>query len=776
MAGYLLTDTPLISLVRNSVWIAKKELRLLFYSPVGWGLLIVFSAQSAVIFFATLETNFVQQLFAESNGLTRDIFNGPRASFSEVHQIIYLYIPLLTMGVFAREFQTGSIALLMSSPIRPVEVVVGKFSAIAVFLLLVAMCLFVFVLAAVTSVNLLDISAAAAGVASVYLVAVFYAAIGIFMSSLTRHQVVAAISSLAVLFVFTNSSRWFQSTPYVNELMYWISATQRASAIRNGLLQSGDIAYFLGMTSMFLGLCVLRLRILERNDRFFSHLSVGGLSVVALGAIIGLLSSPVASLYTDVTRGNRQTLAPGATDIVRTIDGEWSIVTYANILDPDGWRGFYRNRIRDRRSFDPYTRFRHQLELDYRSFYSVAHNPSLGAIHGRPEERESARSFALRAGVNFDVVSSWSDVAEDSLIDIEREGYRTIRAVSWKGRTAPIRFFEDQVRRANEEEISAAIKRVVSGAAVIGFTDGNGERRFDRLGGSDYERAFARLSYRFALVNHGFDVETVSLSDGVPEHIDVLVVADPRQPFDSIQLDSLKAYIQEGGNLLLAIDTDTTSSIDNILEYVGFHRGPVIQQQHDDLPQSLVLASYVTEHGLSIQDYLQDPSPVAMPGSVALYPSSSADLFEQAPILVASRTTTNPVAGSSERRKPSLTSSTVGYALQRKLANQTQRLLIFGDADFLSNGEIERTSPSTSNRSLPSNLLYFLSDTKFPVKMSRPAPLDTRFKARRSYIELLRTLVTIGLPGCLIAIGSLALWRRSRMATTEESAFRAGLT
>ena len=743
-----------------------KELRALFYTPVGWIVLVVFCVQTALAFAANLESQFLLDASGSSVArLTERLLTWNVGLYRDVLDRLYLLVPLITMGIVSRELQSGTHEFLLSCPVQVGVLIAAKYVALVTYF--VSLVLFVALIVGACGLFVIDQTdwgAALFGLTSIFAMLSIYGAVGLFISSCTRYPIVAGVVTLAVLFILSNLHAWFAGVQVAETVAQWVSVSARSNRMRAGLFDSADVVYVAIVVTTLLVLTTDKVSML-RNRRPIKKYA-GRLAVIFLCGAVGAWVSTLSQFrhFADFTRFQLHTPSVETQALLTRLKGKVEVSTFGNILMFDGSYATPKFRMRDSTRFDLYRRYKPEMANSYTMYHSAGQR--LSQRTSRLSDLSEAESLKIACEV-IDVdcrsVLSPTSLREIEGIDAEAEDYRSFRILRWREQEAPIRFFDDPRRIAQESEISAAIKRVVSGAAVIGFTDGNGERRFDRLGGSDYERAFARLSYRFALVNHGFDVETVSLSDGVPEHIDVLVVADPRQPFDSIQLDSLKAYIQEGGNLLLAIDTDTTSSIDNILEYVGFHRGPVIQQQHDDLPQSLVLASYVTEHGLSIQDYLQDPSPVAMPGSVALYPSSSADLFEQAPILVASRTTTNPVAGSSERRKPSLTSSTVGYALQRKLANQTQRLLIFGDADFLSNGEIERTSPSTSNRSLPSNLLYFLSDTKFPVKMSRPTAHDRRFLIDRETKNSISLAFSFVVPTLIALLGaSLILRRRSR--------------
>src|SRR5687768_9098786 len=125
--------------------IAKVELRNLFYSPVAWFLGIVFMIQCAFFYIRMLyPLAKVQDLRARNNvvdiefpdSLTRTIFFDPNGIFASVLGNLYLFVPLLTMGLISREINNGTIKLLYSSPVKVREIVLGKYLAVMMYNLL----------------------------------------------------------------------------------------------------------------------------------------------------------------------------------------------------------------------------------------------------------------------------------------------------------------------------------------------------------------------------------------------------------------------------------------------------------------------------------------------------------------------------------------------------------------------------------------------------------------------------------------------------------------
>ena len=133
--------------MKQVYYIMKAELQSLFYSPVAWLILVVFSIQCAVSFCDTLDQ--VTKAIAEGMqmpGQTRWFFNRDWQGigvFGTGMRYLYIYFPLLTMGLISREIANGSIKLLDSSPVSAVQVVTGKFLSMIVYsFVLIAVLIF----------------------------------------------------------------------------------------------------------------------------------------------------------------------------------------------------------------------------------------------------------------------------------------------------------------------------------------------------------------------------------------------------------------------------------------------------------------------------------------------------------------------------------------------------------------------------------------------------------------------------------------------------------
>jgi ABC-2 type transport system permease protein len=238
--------------------IAGRELRSLFVSPVAYVVLTLFSVISGFLFFTSVlafdaQISEVQQLqlfdyLSQIN--LNDHLIGP---FLSVTWIVLLFlIPGITMGLFAAEKANGTQELLLTSPITIWELVLGKYLAAAVFvtLLVVIVALFCGVLFIYGDP---EPQKTAAGLLGLYLVALSYAAIGAFASSVTRNQLIAFFLALVLLFILWLLSivadlgaagGALGSESLVSDAMRYLASADRFEALVKGLVDTRDLAYF----------------------------------------------------------------------------------------------------------------------------------------------------------------------------------------------------------------------------------------------------------------------------------------------------------------------------------------------------------------------------------------------------------------------------------------------------------------------------------------------------------------------------------------------------
>ncbi len=126
--------------------LARTELQSLFFSPIAWLIMIIFTIQASLAFTNVMDSIVnMQELGHSFHNLTQRVFSHPRSGlYTIVQQYLYLYIPLLTMGLMSKEISSGSIKLLYSSPINNTQIIIAKYLSMVFYSLIIAVILFVF--------------------------------------------------------------------------------------------------------------------------------------------------------------------------------------------------------------------------------------------------------------------------------------------------------------------------------------------------------------------------------------------------------------------------------------------------------------------------------------------------------------------------------------------------------------------------------------------------------------------------------------------------------
>src|SRR6185312_1628282 len=312
----------------KTTWrIAKLELNTLFYSPIAWFLSIVFFFQCALAYTERIDRvltnqNLGGQYLEYINFSTAGVFGPPGGMFTFILSKVYLYLPLITMGLISREVSSGTIKLLYSSPIRIRQIVYGKFVAMMGYNLLLVAILAVFGVTGIINIQHADAGLICSGLLGIYLLLCAYAAIGLLMSCLTSYQVVAAISTLVVFAMLDYVGTLWQGVDFVRSLTYFLSIGGRTSHMLEGLIETKDVLYFLIIIFMFLAFSMIKL---QSGRASWSGPAVAGryISVFVLALAIGYITAlPGLVGYFDTTVGKTQTLTPNTQKVIREIGDE----------------------------------------------------------------------------------------------------------------------------------------------------------------------------------------------------------------------------------------------------------------------------------------------------------------------------------------------------------------------------------------------------------------------------------------------------------------------
>jgi ABC-2 type transport system permease protein len=236
--------------------IAAKELRALFSSPLAWVVLAVVQLIVGYVFLVGID-RFLQlqpQLAQLPNppGVT-EIVVAPVFGLAAV--VMLMVVPLLSMRLFAEERRNQTLTFLLSAPVSITDIVLGKFAGLLSFLALSAGLIAVMAL----SLHLggrIDLGLLGLNVLGLLLLDATFAAIGLYLSCLTSQPVIAAIAALAVLLALWLVGLGVTEPGHVTHI---ISVLRHFESFARGLLDTGDVAYFVLVIAVFLWLAIRRL-------------------------------------------------------------------------------------------------------------------------------------------------------------------------------------------------------------------------------------------------------------------------------------------------------------------------------------------------------------------------------------------------------------------------------------------------------------------------------------------------------------------------------------
>jgi len=761
--------------MKNIIRIARIELSLLCYSPVAWIVLLVFIMQSGWQYTSMMERmEQAQQMGQTAEDLTNRIFSGYKALYPTMQEYLYLYIPLLTMGLISRETHSGSIKLLYSSPIRMIDIVAGKYLAMVSFCLLLVSVLLGLGAVSFFTIENVDFVFVLSGVIGLYLLICAYSAIGLFMSSLTTYQVVAAISTLVVLAILNFIGGLWQNINFVRDITYFLSMNGRAEESINGLLGTNDIFYFLIVIVLFLGLTLLKLEF-ERRTISLSAKILRYTAFITLMLLLGYVSSrPQFIGYVDMTANHRRTLTDNSRAIIAKIDEPVVITTYVNLLDENYFFGLPEYQNSDKKHFDMYFRFMPYMRMEYVYYWDHSQNSRLYAENPGLNDEQIARKIAKANELDFDSILRPQQITK--LINLKPERNRVVRILTYKGKQSTLRIFDDIFKQPSEKEISAALKRLVVNSPKIGFVNGHNERNILRSGDRDYQISTNEITFRYSLLNQGFDVKAVTLDNQeLIKDVDILVIADALTAYSAPELANLAAYIAAGGNLMIAAEPGNGIISNTILAPLGvkLSEGMLVQKSQNFEPSFVMsgLAIRQWKKLVSNSSFLKRDSAFVTTPTVAALQSVPGNGFEIFPVLVTQAADTWQIPGltfsktaelKDERKNANKKSYPVALALRRKAGNREQRIFVIGDADFMSNAEIGRQSPRAINFTFVTELFGWFSHGEFPIDTTIEEPNDNKVLLTSAQLTWIRWTLLGILPGLIAVSISWMLIARKR--------------
>jgi ABC-2 type transport system permease protein len=241
--------------------LARNELYRLFISPIAWVIASLTLLILAYLFLTHID-NFTQvqtkiAAIPGAPGVTELIIV---PLFGNCATVLLLIAPLVTMRLIAEERRNESLPLLLSAPLHIRDIVIGKYLGAMFFFTSLLLLICLMPLSLTLGANI-DMAVVIAGLFGLMLLVSSFSAIGLYLSSLTKHPSIAAMTTFTSLFLLWIID-WAGATANESSqfsLFNWLSLLRHFEPILRGELVSTDIIYYVLVTTLFLILTIRHL-------------------------------------------------------------------------------------------------------------------------------------------------------------------------------------------------------------------------------------------------------------------------------------------------------------------------------------------------------------------------------------------------------------------------------------------------------------------------------------------------------------------------------------
>ncbi|QEC44630.1 Gldg family protein [Pseudobacter ginsenosidimutans] len=766
--------------------IARAELRTLFYSPVAWITIVVFFVISGIQFVTPLQFLAIKQELKIANSPSFGGFPGPLTlklflgTIGQFLQYLYLFIPLLTMGVINREENSGTMKLLSSSPVRIREIVLGKYTGLMLFNLVLMSAITFLLFTGYFTILHAEFSWYLSMLLGFFLLSSTYMAIGLFISSLTGYQIVAGIATFAALFVLSYMGNVLQQYDFIRDITWFLSLSGRVDPMIKGLITTRELFYFFLIIVLFLGLTMIRLKSKQESKKWTVTFS-RNMALICTILMLGYFSSRPGYIgYLDVTRNKLNTIDTATQAVLKEMDGSQLTVTmYGNLLG----RAMEASMPEKRNEYvwyfwDQYVRFYPNIKLKYVNYYDIKPGETMfqEAFPGKDIHQIAAQFAKI---FKKDTAAFMKPHEVRKLIDLSREDkLGLLMELEYKGKKSILRTFQGTLW-PEQPVVSGSIRRLTRPPVPkLLFTTGHYERSPWRNGEREFGPHTNEQERGVSLINYGMDCDTINLlHQEIPAATAVLVVGDPRSALQTVEQEKIKQFIAKGGNVYFYGEPEKQAMLNPLLNGIGVHlnEGRLVQPAQNATTDALMAAMNKTGNGMSRE--------LAMQGAQLSDSTSGAggsfwgtcDLsfkdtagFRVEPILEIPGEKNLWVENGlfkADSAKPLFSPAegdlqkdiyTTGVRLTRKINNKEQRIVVTSDADFMAS----RTG--VPGGSIGAGIYSWLVYNEYPVYTRLIVPKDVMLTIGKQAGNMIWYMYVYVLPGALLLTGIIILIRRRR--------------
>lgn len=515
--------------------IYKRELKSYFRSFIG-------------LLFIAVTLFFLGLYFTVYN-----LLNGyPYFAYS-VSSVIFLFmlsVPILTMRILAEEKRSKTDQLILTAPVSVGAVVMGKFLALVTIFLIPTLiaCVYPLIMANFGSVPMGETYLS---ILAFFLFGTASIAVGVFISSLTESQVIAAVLSFAVLFLgymMPSICSIISSTGnLLTRLLGCFDMYTPFANLLEGTLNIGSIVYFVSLAALVLFLTVQSIQkrrySVSVKNLSFSAYSTGMIALaIAVMAAANLVIGEMPSSWTaiDLTSEKLYSLTDQTKEFVNNMQEDVTIYVIVNEDSQDTTLG---------QTLQRYDDLSDHITVEY---VDPTVNPR---FHTQYTDSAISINSLIVVSDKRNRVIDYSDIYESSF---DYSTY-TSTTTGYDG--------EGQITSALDYVLSDDLPKVY-------LTEGHGEYSLSS-------------SFTDALTKENVEYETINLMDydTVPEDTACLIINGPQSDLSADDADKVISYLESGGKVIL-ITGYTGSEMPNrdaLLEYMGMSvaDGLVVEQDQN---------------------------------------------------------------------------------------------------------------------------------------------------------------------------------------------------
>lgn len=508
----------------------KKEIKTFFGSLIGYLAILVF----------LLVTGLFLWVFPGVYNIPDNGYATLEGLFSLAPWLYLFLVPAITMRFFADEKRTGTLEILLTRPLSDFQLIFAKFLAgmvLVIFSLLPTLLYFLSVYLLGNPVGSIDTGATWGSFFGLFFLAAIYVAIGIFASSLTDNQIVSFILAMVLSFIFYLGFDFIASAgiPYLLEQIFeWLSINNHYLSASRGVIDMRDVIYFAGMTFLFLWFTRGFLRKGTWQQKKFRLTS----ALVTFFLLIVFVVSGNFLYRFDLTADKRYSLSSVSANLAKKLEHPVEMELYlAGKLEP-GLRKLQQEVLEKIAVLNVYSP--ENIRVRITDPYAI----------GNSEKREAFIENLIRKGIQPTSFRQQTDQGVSSRLIFPGA------VIRYDGKETAVNFLKynpDFSHEANfnhsaesvEFELANAFQKLMrTRRSSVAFLEGHGEA--DRYRVYDFASALAE-----DFLVRRFPTDTLAAN---PKAAELLVIADPVEPFSEKDKFNIDQYIMQGGKVIWLID------------------------------------------------------------------------------------------------------------------------------------------------------------------------------------------------------------------------------